>query len=210
MSQDLKGKLKRNPDAAEIYKATEINLLQPETLNYRRLQETLKVYRIPLKGDETRSELLKLFEDHIRPKPQRLSSNRRKTSTSKPAEEQESGTCQCTPSTRHLPSKRTTAGEGETVDVPTSKKPALPDGPLIPRFDAVPGMPEGARLSRQSGGTGGVPVGGNSGGTNLPQKRNAPVKVNVCVCVSCVTVFVDMHAVVWVGAFAWGHIPCAL
>lgn len=181
VSQDLKGKLKRNPDSTEIYKSTEISLLQPETLNYQRLQETLKVYRVPLKGDETRSELLKLFEDHVRPKPQRLSSNRRKTSTSKPAEEQTSGTCQSTPSAQHLPSKRAIASKVETLDVPTSKKPALPDRPPIPRLDAVPSMPEGARLSRHSGVTGGVPVGGNSGSTNLPQKRNAPVQVSVCV-----------------------------
>ena len=178
-SQDHKGRLEMNLDATKMHKVTNISLMQPELLNHQHLQETLKLYRIPLKGSETRGELLKLFEDHVRPKPQRLSSNPHKTNTSKCAQKEEKAASLNTLSALPLPAKRTTASKVETLDVPTSKKPALPDRPSVPRLHAVPDLPEGAQQSGCSGVD--VRVGGNSGGTNLPQKRNATVRVSVCV-----------------------------
>ena len=182
-SQDPKNKHEMNAHATEVHKAREISLMQPELLNPQRLQETLKVYRIPLKGDETRSELLKLFEDHVRPKPQRVSSNLHKTSTFKHADEQEKAPSP-TRSAQALPSKRALSGEGTTLDAPTAKKPVLPARSPVPRHEAASGISEGAQQRRRSSGSTGS---GNSGSMSLPQKRNAPVEVGMCVCV-CVCV----------------------
>ena len=165
--------------------------MQPELLNHQRLQESLKVYRIPLKGDETRSELLKLFEDHVRPKPQRVSSNPHKTNASKPAGEQKAAT-QCTTSAHPLPSKRAVSSEETTLDTPTSKKLALPTRSSIPRCEAESVIPEGSKQRRSSGGDSGGS--GNSSSRILPQKRNSAVQVCVCVCFSSIhmQIFVDV------------------
>lgn len=180
-SQDPKNKHERNAHATEVHKATEISLMQPELLNPQRLQETLKVYRIPLKGDETRNELLKLFEDHVRPKPQRLISNLHKTNTLKNTGEQVKAASHTT-SAQGLPTKRTLSGEGATLDAPTAKKHVLPAP--IPGHEASSGISEGAQQRRRSsGGTDGGSVGSNSGSMSLPRKRNAPVEVGMCVCV---------------------------
>ena len=182
-SQDPKNKHERNAHGTKVHKATEISLMRPELLNPQRLQETLKVYRIPLKGDETRNELLKLFEDHVRPKPQRLISNLHKTSTLKNTGEQVKAASHTT-SAQGLPTKRTLSGEGATLDAPTAKKHVLPASPPIPRHEAASGISEGAQQRRRSsGGSGGGSVSGNSGSMSLPQKRNAPVEVGMCVCV---------------------------
>ena len=46
-------------------------LLDPSILSETRLSELLKLHRIPLKSNETKQELLELFEKHVHPKPQR-------------------------------------------------------------------------------------------------------------------------------------------
>ena len=205
-SQDHKGRLEMTLDAEKMHKVTDISLMQPELLNLQRLQETLKLYRIPLKGSETRGELLKLFEDHVRPKPQRLGSNPRKTSTSKRAQKEEKAASLNTLSALPLPAKRTTASKVETLqDVPTSKKPALPDRPSVPKLHAEPDLPEGAQQSGCSGV--GVRVGGNSGGTNLPLKRNATVRVSVCVSVCvCTSWYIVLYITLYIILYITLHI----
>ena len=58
-----------------------LDCLQPELLSDKKLTELLQNHRVPCKDVTHRNDLLKLFNEHVRPKPQRL---KRKRNTSIP------------------------------------------------------------------------------------------------------------------------------